>query len=79
MNDAMIDVAVEIAISAFRHQKFDISIAEEITKGLNLIYGPTWQCVVGSNFGSYVTFEPGQILNFFLENKVVLIFKKNKF
>ncbi|KAG5019982.1 hypothetical protein GLYMA_08G001400v4 [Glycine max] len=38
-------------------------------------YGPVWHCIVGSNFGSFVTHSTGCFLYFSMENLYILLFK----
>jgi hypothetical protein len=38
-------------------------------------YGPGWQCVVGTNFGSFVTHARGNFIYFGLEKLAFLLFK----
>ena len=45
---------VEKDIAAFMKKEFDKK------------YGPTWHCVVGRNFGSYVTHESGNFIYMYL-------------
>ena len=38
-------------------------------------YGGTWHCIVGRNFGSYVTHETKHFIYFYLGQVAVLLFK----
>ena len=38
-------------------------------------YAPTWHCIVGRNFGSYVTHETKHFIYFYLGQVAVLLFK----
>jgi hypothetical protein len=38
-------------------------------------YSPTWHCIVGRNFGSYVTHETKHFIYFYLGQVAVLLFK----
>lgn len=38
-------------------------------------YGPTWNCFVGRNFGSYVTHEQSNYIYFYIGQMGVLLFK----
>lgn len=40
-----------------------------------MVYGPGWQCVVGSNFGCFFTHCKGTFIYFCLETLNFLIFK----
>ncbi|XP_004512991.1 uncharacterized protein [Cicer arietinum] len=51
------------------------SIAAHIKKEFDKIYGSGWQCVVGSNFGSFFSHTPGTFMYFSLERLNFLIYK----
>ena len=38
-------------------------------------YNPTWHCIVGRNFGSYVTHETKHFVYFYLGQVAILLFK----
>lgn len=67
--------AVDIAISAFEKHNVEKDVAEAIKKEFDKKYGPTWHCIVGRNFGSYVTHETNHFVYFYLDQKAVLLFK----
>lgn len=50
-------------------------IAASLKKDFDSKYGPTWHCVVGSNFGSYVTHESRHFIYFYLNKMAILLFK----
>ncbi|KAM0525230.1 hypothetical protein ACHAPS_004596 [Verticillium nonalfalfae] len=37
--------------------------------------GPTWHCIVGRNFGSFVTHETKHFIYFYLGHCAILLFK----
>ncbi|KAG8479433.1 hypothetical protein CXB51_029204 [Gossypium anomalum] len=39
------------------------------------VYGPAWQCVIGTSFGSFVTHSPGGFLYFSIDSLSILLFK----
>ena len=58
MKDDMQKEAINIAIAASENQSVKKkNIAEYIKKEFDKKHGPTWHCIVGRNFGSYVTHE----------------------
>ncbi|KAK6803645.1 hypothetical protein RDI58_001429 [Solanum bulbocastanum] len=67
--------AVDIAIAAFEKHNVEKDVAELIKKEFDKKYGPTWHCIVGKNFGSYVTHETNHFVYFYLDSKAVLLFK----
>ncbi|XVE65593.1 hypothetical protein DITRI_Ditri08aG0012700 [Diplodiscus trichospermus] len=75
MKDDMQKEAVNIAISAFEKNNVEKDVAEHIKREFDKRHGPTWHCIVGRNFGSYVTHETNHFVYFYLEQKAVLLFK----
>ena len=58
-------------------EKFNIEkdIAAYIKKEFDKKYNPTWHCIVGRNFGSYVTHETKHFVYFYMGQVAVLLFK----
>ncbi|EDS42171.1 dynein light chain 1, cytoplasmic-like protein [Culex quinquefasciatus] len=50
-------------------------IAAYIKKEFDKKYNPTWHCIVGRNFGSYVTHETRHFIYFYLGQVAILLFK----
>jgi dynein light chain LC8-type len=50
-------------------------IAAYIKKEFDARHGPTWHCIVGRNFGSYVTHETRHFAYFYVGPQAVLLFK----
>ncbi|EFJ06175.1 hypothetical protein SELMODRAFT_227337 [Selaginella moellendorffii] len=50
-------------------------IARHIKKGFDGLYGPGWQCIVGTSFGSFITHSCGTFIHFYLERMAFLLFK----
>ena len=50
-------------------------IAAYIKKEFDKKYNPTWHCIVGRNFGSYVTHETKHFIYFYLGQVAILLFK----
>ncbi|XP_010551078.1 PREDICTED: dynein light chain 1, cytoplasmic-like [Tarenaya hassleriana] len=75
MKDDMQKEAIDIAISAFEKFNVEKDIAEHIKKEFDKKHGATWHCIVGRNFGSYVTHETNHFVYFYLDQKAVLLFK----
>ncbi|CAK9328976.1 unnamed protein product [Citrullus colocynthis] len=67
--------AIDVAIAAFEKHSVEKDIAESIKKEFDKRHGPTWHCIVGRNFGSYVTHETNHFVYFYLDQKAVLLFK----
>ncbi|XP_052877723.1 uncharacterized protein LOC108472083 [Gossypium arboreum] len=66
MKDDMQKEAVNIAISAFEKNNVKKDVAKYIKKEFDKKYGPTWHCIVGSNFG-----KPKFLIDsIFMENRI---------
>lgn len=50
-------------------------IAAYIKKEFDSRHGPTWHCIVGRNFGSYVTHETRHFIYFYVDQLAILLFK----
>jgi hypothetical protein len=50
-------------------------IAMEIKKEFDKKYKPCWHCIVGENFGSFVTHESKNFILFEIDGKSILLFK----
>ncbi|XP_078156988.1 uncharacterized protein LOC144552852 [Carex rostrata] len=51
------------------------AIARFIKKEFDNMYGPGWQCVVGTNFGSFVTHHFGCFISFSVGSLDILLFR----
>ncbi|PIA34379.1 hypothetical protein AQUCO_03800174v1 [Aquilegia coerulea] len=52
-----------------------IDIACLIKKEFDRLYGPGWQCIVGTNFGSFVTHSHGCFIYFCIGSLAILLFR----
>ncbi|KAI4303601.1 hypothetical protein MLD38_039210 [Melastoma candidum] len=77
MKDDMQKEAVDIAIAAFEKNSVEKDVAEHIKKEFDKKHGPTWHCIVGRNFGSYVTHETNHFVYLYLDQKAILLFKSS--
>jgi dynein light chain LC8-type len=87
MSEDMQQDAVECATQALEKYNIEKDVAAYIKKvGAVLVvvsgtqefdkkYSPTWHCIVGRNFGSYVTHETKHFIYFYLGQVAVLLFK----
>ncbi|KAH9282384.1 Dynein light chain 1, cytoplasmic [Echinococcus granulosus] len=70
MDESMQSLAIELAGAALEKYTIEKDIASHIKKEFDRRYGPTWHCVVGRNFGSYVTHEIRNFLYFYRLNSI---------
>ncbi|XP_010259500.1 PREDICTED: dynein light chain 2, cytoplasmic-like [Nelumbo nucifera] len=75
MKEDMQKEAIDSALAAFEKHGVEKDIAEHIKKEFDKKHGPTWHCIVGRNFGSYVTHETNHFVYFYLDQKAILLFK----
>ncbi|KAF8924775.1 Dynein light chain Tctex-type [Dissophora ornata] len=77
--------AIECAVRAFEKFTVEKDIAAFIKKEFDKKYGATWHCIVGRNFGSFVTHGKWQqiaskrqtkhFIYFYLDQIAILLFK----
>ncbi|ODH29896.1 dynein light chain, cytoplasmic [Paracoccidioides brasiliensis] len=58
MSEDMQQEAIEVATEAMDKYHIEKDIAQYIKKEFDLRKGATWHCIVGRNFGSFVTHAP---------------------
>lgn len=75
MNGPMQEDAVKIALTALEKFNIEKDIAAYIKKEFDKKHSPTWHCIVGRNFGSYVTHETKHFIYFYLGQVAILLFK----
>lgn len=75
MSTGMQDDAVRTALMALDKFNIEKDIAAYIKKEFDKKYTPTWHCIVGRNFGSYVTHETKHFIYFYLGQVAILLFK----
>ena len=75
MPDAMQQTAIRLAKEAICYEKSLRDVAGHIKKGFDGEYGPTWNAVVGRNFGSYCTHESHSFIFFYVDGLAVLLFR----
>jgi dynein light chain LC8-type len=55
-----------------------MKIAEEIKREFDHKYKKTWHCIVGENFGSFITHESNTFIFFQIAQISILLFKSAK-
>ncbi|KAJ4977203.1 hypothetical protein NE237_002309 [Protea cynaroides] len=77
MLQTMQDEALRLAAKAL--DVFDVTdstqIAYFIKKEFDRLHGPGWQCIVGTDFGSFVTHFCGCFIYFCIGSLAILLFK----
>ncbi|KAI7846404.1 hypothetical protein COHA_000114 [Chlorella ohadii] len=75
MTEDMQQDATSTAIQALDKFTIEKDVAAYIKKEFDSKHGPTWHCIVGRNFGSYVTHETKHFIYFYVGPMAVLLFK----
>nr|XP_012302637.1 dynein light chain 1, cytoplasmic-like [Aotus nancymaae] len=74
MSEEMQQDLVECATQALE-KYIEKDIAAHIKKEFDKKYNPTWHCIMGRNFGSYVTHITEHFIYFCLGQVAILLFK----
>ncbi|KAM9181203.1 dynein light chain 1, cytoplasmic-like [Dugong dugon] len=75
MSEGMQEDAIECASQAQDRFSVEKDIAAHIKKEFDRKYGPIWHCIVGRNFGSYVTHETKHFIYLYFGPVAILLFK----
>ncbi|KAF4630806.1 hypothetical protein G7Y89_g7326 [Cudoniella acicularis] len=75
MTDDMQQEAIDVAQEGMSKYTIEKDIAQFIKKTFDERKGPTWHCIVGRNFGSFVTHETKHFIYFYLGHCAILLFK----
>ena len=78
MSEEMQLDAVDCASQALERYGIVKDIAAYIKKKFDKKYNPTWHCIVGRNFGSYVTHETKNFIYFYVGQVAILLFKSEQ-
>ncbi|KAF8354415.1 hypothetical protein PRIPAC_96038 [Pristionchus pacificus] len=75
MPEEMQRAAMQVAVDAMSKYRVEKDIATYIKEEFDKRYLPSWHCVVGRNFGSYVTHETNHFIYFYIQHVAVMLFK----
>ena len=75
MNEDMIADAVKTAKEAFAQYTVERDRARHIKQAFDRKYQGCWHCIVGKDYGSYVSHESKHFINFYIDNYSILLFK----
>ena len=76
MPEEMQQEAIVTSLNALEKCDNDRDIAAFIKKDFDKKFNPTWHCIVGTNYGAYVTHESKYFFYFSIEDSIcILIFK----
>ena len=75
MSEEMQQAAVDCTCQAMDRYNVEKDIAAFVKKEFDKKFNPTWHCIIGRNFGSYVTHETKHFVYLYLGQVAVLLFK----
>ncbi|KAK6766106.1 hypothetical protein RB195_025799 [Necator americanus] len=75
MCEEMQQEAIALAHCAIERFQLEKDIASYIKTEFDRKYCPSWHCVVGRNFGSFVTYETHHFIYFYVQHIAVMLFK----
>lgn len=67
--------AIELALVALDRFDLERDMAHYLKKEFDERFQPSWHCIVGRHFGSYVTHDGSGFLYFYIEKTAVLLFR----
>ncbi|KAI5711386.1 dynein light chain 2, cytoplasmic [Diaphorina citri] len=75
MEKDMQETAVNAAKEGLEKYNIEREVAGHVKQHFDNTYGPYWQCTVGRNFGSYVSYD--DFYTYFYLGKVAILLYKN--
>ncbi|VDN32479.1 unnamed protein product [Dibothriocephalus latus] len=75
MSKEMEELAAKVALSAVLNFKVEKDMAAYLKKEFERINGETWHCIVGKDFGSYVTHVKGGFIYLYVDDLAFLLYK----
>lgn len=75
MPEAMAQDILEVGVKAFQEYRTERDIASVIKRHADNEYTPTWNCIVGKSFGSFVTHETKRYVQFTIGHMSILVWK----
>jgi dynein light chain LC8-type len=79
MSDEMLDDVKKLAKDSFQQSEGKTvvcrDVASTIKKECDKRFGGTWHCIVGKDFGSFVSHESKHFVYFYLNDYAILLFR----
>ena len=75
MSDAQQNEAMEIALQALEKYSVQRDIAKYIKQRFDELHGASWHCIVGRNFGSFITHDEGCFIYFYAHDIAILLYR----
>ncbi len=67
--------AIQVAGVAIESNASEKNVSKQIKTHFDFKYGPTWHCIVGSDFKAYVTHESKHFIFFYIGKTAVCLYK----
>ena len=67
--------ALNVAAAAIEANQEEKDISRHIKTYFDHKYGPTWHCIVGSDFRAFVTYESKQFIFFYIGKLAICLYK----
>lgn len=71
----MAEDILQCAVKAFQELRTEREIGAAIKRYADSTYTPTWNCIVGKSFGSFVTHETKRYIQFTIGHMSILVWK----
>lgn len=79
MPDDLLKDAIETVAKALEDfpdfETDGLRVAEQVKREFDERWSMSWHCIIGKNFGSYVTHESQRFIYFYYGDKAVMLFK----
>ena len=78
MKDDVLEAAQKVILDTFENHKEERIIANKIRQEFDKVYGESWNCIVGKNYGSHVIHQTeGYLFCTFNDEISVLLWKSS--
>ncbi|TGZ57124.1 hypothetical protein CRM22_010013 [Opisthorchis felineus] len=75
MDKDMVKSVVDVTAEALQRFTVDRDIASHIKHEFDWKYGVLWHCVVGKDYGSYVSYSGENMIYFYAGHRAILLFR----
>lgn len=78
MPDDILKDAIETSTRIIKNANYEtqgLQCAEQIKAEFDQRWSPYWHCIIGRNFGSFVTHETRRFVFFYIDDKAVMLYK----
>lgn len=67
--------AINLALTAFEKFELERDMAHFLKQEFDERFQPSWHCIVGRHFGSFVTHDGSGFLYFYIDKTAILLFR----